>query len=69
MVVKKSKASLNEAVEFLNNGGVVIFPTDTVYGFLALAENKKAVAKIYRIKKIIFLYLYISKWKNKNNPT
>ncbi|MDD5011847.1 MAG: L-threonylcarbamoyladenylate synthase, partial [Phycisphaerae bacterium] len=28
-----------------------IFPTDTVYGFLADATNKKAVEKIYKIKK------------------
>ena len=29
----------------------MICPTDTVYGFLADAENKKAVDKIYKIKK------------------
>lgn len=32
-------------------GQVVIFPTDTVYGFLALATNKKAVNTIFKIKK------------------
>ncbi len=36
---------------FLKKGGVVICPTDTVYGFLADASNKKAVDKIYKIKK------------------
>lgn len=30
---------------------MVICPTDTVYGFLADASNKKAVEKIYKIKK------------------
>jgi L-threonylcarbamoyladenylate synthase len=30
---------------------VIICPTDTVYGFLADAGNKKAVDKIYNIKK------------------
>lgn len=48
---KLSKKSISKAISFLNNGGVVIFATDTVYGFLADAENKKAVAKIYKIKK------------------
>ena len=43
--------ALNSAIKFLNNGGVVICPTDTVYGFLALADNKNAVSKIYKIKK------------------
>lgn len=42
---------LNKAATVLKNGGVVICPTDTVYGFLADASNKKAVEKIYRIKK------------------
>lgn len=34
----------------MEDGGVVIFPTDTVYGFLALLKNKKATNKIYKIK-------------------
>lgn len=39
-----------DVLKFLEDGGVVIFPTDTVYGFLALLENKKATDKIYKIK-------------------
>jgi L-threonylcarbamoyladenylate synthase len=50
-ILKPSKQSLNKAVEIINKGGVVICPTDTVYGFLVLAENKKAVYKIFKIKK------------------
>jgi len=50
-VIKLNKKSVEKAIEFLNSGGVVIFPTDTVYGFLADASNKKAVNKIYKIKK------------------
>ncbi|MGD0576988.1 MAG: L-threonylcarbamoyladenylate synthase [Candidatus Staskawiczbacteria bacterium] len=50
-IAKLEKKSISEAAEFLNKGGVIIFPTDTVYGFLADAGNKKAVAKIYKIKK------------------
>jgi len=50
-VIKKSKKALNKAVLALKKGGVVIYPTDTVYGFLADAQNKKAVDKIYKIKK------------------
>jgi len=46
-----NKKAIYKAAEFLENGGVVIFPTDTIYGFLALTGNKKAVNKIYRIKK------------------
>src|SRR3989344_3653303 len=49
-IIKPSSKALNEAVLFLKKGGVVICPTDTVYGFLADAQNKKAVAKIFKIK-------------------
>lgn len=42
---------MNKALLTLKKGGVVICPTDTVYGFLADATNKKAVDKIFKIKK------------------
>lgn len=37
--------------EALRAGKVVVFPTDTVYGLLADATNKKAVARVFAIKK------------------
>jgi L-threonylcarbamoyladenylate synthase len=51
IIVKQSSKTLKLAIKTLNSGGVVICPTDTVYGFLADASNKKAVAKIFKIKK------------------
>ncbi len=50
-VVKKSQAAKNKAIKVLLEGGLVICPTDTVYGFLADVANKKAVENIYKIKK------------------
>lgn len=50
-LIKPSKKTLNEAKDILNNGGVIICPTDTVYGFLAVASSKKAVNKIFKLKK------------------
>lgn len=50
VVTINNKKSLIQAVDFINRGGVVVCPTDTIYGFLASAENKKAVNKIYKIK-------------------
>lgn len=41
---------LEEAVRVLKNGGVVVVPTDTVYGLAADVTNKKAVRKIFEIK-------------------
>lgn len=46
-----SQKSVDKTISILKKGGVVIFPTDTVYGFLADASNKKAVEKIFNIKK------------------
>jgi len=39
-----------KAKEVLNKDGVVVLPTDTLYGVVGKAESKKAVEKIYKIK-------------------
>jgi len=41
---------INKAVEILKNGGVIIYPTDTVYGFGCDIFNKRALQRIYDIK-------------------
>lgn len=41
---------LEVAIRVLENGGLVVFPTDTVYGVGALAEDAHAVARIYAAK-------------------
>lgn len=41
----------NEIQEVLNNGGVIAYVTDTVWGLGCLPSNEKAVKKIYDIKK------------------
>jgi L-threonylcarbamoyladenylate synthase len=50
-IIKKNKKNIKEIIAALENGAVLVCPTDTVYGFLADATNKKAVDKIYKIKK------------------
>ncbi len=42
---------LKQVLAFLKAGKTVVFPTDTVYGLLADATNKKAVARVFAIKK------------------
>lgn len=39
------------AADIIKNGGIVAFPTETVYGLGANALNSKAVLKIFRAKK------------------
>jgi tRNA threonylcarbamoyl adenosine modification protein (Sua5/YciO/YrdC/YwlC family) len=43
---------LGQVVDCLKKGGVIIYPTDTVYAFGADMYNSKAIEKISRLKKI-----------------
>jgi L-threonylcarbamoyladenylate synthase len=45
-----SQRETEEAVKILRNGGVIAFPTDTVYGLGADAFNTRAVERVYEIK-------------------
>lgn len=40
-----------EIVEILKKGGVGVIPTDTIYGLVGSALSKKAVERIYRVRK------------------
>lgn len=48
---------IKEAAEIIKNGGLVVFPTETVYGIGANGLNTEAVEKIY-----------VAKGRNKNKP-
>lgn len=48
---KLKSRQVNKAAEILKSGGVVVFPTDTVYGMGAIFNNKKAIERIYQIKQ------------------
>ncbi len=39
-------------VEVLKNGGLIIYPTDTVYGLGCDITNKKAMERLARIKNV-----------------
>lgn len=45
------KTDLKEALKVLRNGGVILYPTDTVWGLGCDATNEKAVARVYEIKR------------------
>ena len=42
---------INQVVEILKKGGVIAYPTDTLYGIGCDIMNKKAIAKVYQIKQ------------------
>ena len=42
---------IKKAVDILRNGGVILYPTDTVWGLGCDATNENAVKRIFEIKK------------------
>ena len=46
-----SKEDLQEAVRVMREGGIILYPTDTVWGIGCDATNAEAVERIYRLKK------------------
>ena len=42
---------IKKAVETMRKGGVILYPTDTVWGIGCDATNAEAVAKVYKIKQ------------------
>ena len=42
---------ISEAIDIMADGGIILYPTDTVYGLGANIFNNDAVKKIYEIKK------------------
>jgi L-threonylcarbamoyladenylate synthase len=49
-VVRASQTEIEQAVEALRAGELVVFPTETVYGLGANASNPAAVRKIFEVK-------------------
>jgi L-threonylcarbamoyladenylate synthase len=47
----KTALQLDRAIEILKSGGIVAFPTDTVYGLGGDAFNSEVAERIYRIKQ------------------
>lgn len=45
------EADLKEAVRIMKEGGIILYPTDTVWGIGCDARNEEAVKKIYQLKK------------------
>ena len=47
----ESKEDIRRAVEVMNNGGIILYPTDTIWGLGCDATNADAVRRIYEIKQ------------------
>ncbi len=42
---------INKAISTIENGGLILYPTDTVWGIGCDATNEVAVEKVYRLKQ------------------
>lgn len=52
MEEKSIKLAVDLAISILEEGGIILYPTDTVYGLGGDATNEKVVEKIHSIKRI-----------------
>jgi L-threonylcarbamoyladenylate synthase len=48
--LKPTRAGLTRASQLIRGGGVIAFPTDTVYGLGAAADDELATRRVYQIK-------------------
>jgi L-threonylcarbamoyladenylate synthase len=49
-MLKASATAVKKAAQIVEKGGVIVYPTDTVYGIGCNPFNKDAVGRIFRIK-------------------
>lgn len=50
-MANRIEEEIKKTVKILQEGGVILYPTDTIWGLGCDATNEKAVARIYKIKK------------------
>lgn len=51
MISMKQEDDIRQAVEVLRKGGVILYPTDTVWGIGCDATNAEAVKRVFQIKQ------------------
>ena len=51
MNVEKCREEVKKACEVLKNGGIILYPTDTIWGIGCDATNDEAVKRVYELKK------------------
>ena len=51
IMMRYEKEDLQEALRVLRNGGIIVYPTDTVWGIGCDATNAEAVKRIYALKQ------------------
>lgn len=47
----KQEDDIRQAVEVMRRGGIILYPTDTIWGIGCDATNAEAVARVYHVKQ------------------
>lgn len=50
-ILREYREDISKAIEVMNRGGVILYPTDTIWGLGCDATNEEAVKRIYEIKR------------------
>jgi len=50
-IIKQENLNIEDIIQALRNGKVIVYPTETVYGLGCDATNQEAVDKIFKIKQ------------------
>lgn len=51
MSMENTNKAVHEAFEIIEKGGIILYPTDTVWGIGCDATNEEAVKRIYELKR------------------
>ena len=49
--LKEWRDDISRAVKVMNDGGVILYPTDTIWGIGCDATNEEAVKRVFEIKR------------------
>ena len=61
------RQELKRIITILNNGGIILYPTDTIWGIGCDATNEQAVSKIFDVKKRVESKALISLVEDKDH--
>ena len=50
---------IDKAIEVLNNDGIILYPSDTVWGLGCKSNNENVIQKLYDIKKRVIKKKFI----------
>ncbi len=53
------KEEIERAVEVLRRGGIILYPTDTVWGIGCDATDETAVERVYQLKRSCNKYFFL----------